>query len=163
MKVTVIPPDKFISVDGEGRHFDFSADPTIEAIQWDGDSMVGHVQRRNGADPFTDPRVVQPFVDAWRAEKDRIAALPVPPPAPPRLVLAREIVAGWTAEDLVLIEALAKDSAPARLFLKQLEVRGEKPIDLDSASFRDAWALMTQALGASRTAAMMTALRAIAR
>lgn len=85
MKVTVIPPDRFVSVDGEGRHFDFPADPSIEAIQWDGDSMVGHVQRRNGAAPFTDPRVVQPFVDAWQAEKDRIAALARPAPPPPDL------------------------------------------------------------------------------
>ena len=97
---------------------------------------------------------------AWRGAGGAITAYAAPVR---NQVLARDIVAGWTAEDLVLIEALAKDSAPARLFLKQLEVRGEKPIDLDSASFRDAWALMTQALGASRTAAMMTALRAIAR
>lgn len=97
---------------------------------------------------------------AWRDAGGTIAAYVAPTR---NQVLARDVVAGWTPDDLVLIEALAKTSAEARLFLKQLDTRAEKPMNLDSDDFQRAWTLMTAAVGAPRAAAMMAALRTIAR
>lgn len=34
MRVTIIPEDNFVSVDGVGKNFDFQVDPNITSVQW---------------------------------------------------------------------------------------------------------------------------------
>jgi hypothetical protein len=66
MRVTVIPEDKIVVVDGDPREVVMPAFPNIHAIQWDGD--LGRIEFR-GRDPvwFNDFARVQPAVDAWTA------------------------------------------------------------------------------------------------
>lgn len=73
MRVTVVPEDKTIIVDGEVLQFAFTADANIHAIQWYGDH--GTVEKKIGpAEAISDFAAVQPFVAAHAAEADRIAA-----------------------------------------------------------------------------------------
>jgi hypothetical protein len=74
MRVTIIPADNQVYVDGKCRTVDCSAlPPDIHAIQWDG--TRGHVEFRNGSSPedFRPNRVITDFapfqnlIDAWRA------------------------------------------------------------------------------------------------
>lgn len=72
MRVTVIPEDQTIIVDGEALKFAFLADPHIHAIQWYGDH--GTIEKKvGGAEWFNDSAVVQPFVNSFLSEKQRIA------------------------------------------------------------------------------------------
>lgn len=80
MRVTVVPEDRYIVVDGRGLNFDFPADANIHAIQWYGDNGTVE-QKLGGSRPATLPEV-QPFIDAWQAESDRRAEPPPPPPPP---------------------------------------------------------------------------------
>jgi len=118
MRVTVIPSDRFVAVDGTGYFIGVQADPRIRAIQWDG--KAGTIETKSGAEPFDDFAVVAPFVAAWQAERDRIAALPPPPPPPPATPprdLAAELdaikadVARAAAAEAVLIEKGAVTAA----------------------------------------------------
>jgi len=81
MRVTIIPDDGFVSVDGVGyAGLDLSAiDPSIHAVQWYGDN--GEVEVRN---PVTRKMVenrsitsfdeFQPVLNVWQAKKDEVAA-----------------------------------------------------------------------------------------
>ena len=75
-KVTVVPADFLVIVDGEALFFDFSAEEGMHALQWDGE--VGHIEWEVGenqplsADDYD--AVVAPYVALWQAEKDRRAA-----------------------------------------------------------------------------------------
>jgi hypothetical protein len=71
MKITVIPSDKLIIVNGEPRECDFVADENIHAIQFSGDEGV--VEVRLGDGYGIDAAGIQPYIDAW------VAAAPVPP------------------------------------------------------------------------------------
>lgn len=73
MQVSVIIPDKTIVVDGEALQFDFqSFPPGLRAVQWAG--VSGKMEFNTGADQWFDNiAIVQPYVDAWQAEKDRLA------------------------------------------------------------------------------------------
>lgn len=85
MKITIIPSDNFISIDGVALVFPFSAAPNIHAIQWDGAS--GAIETSNGSQHFsTDLADVQPFIDAYNAEAARLAAIVAPPPTPEQVV-----------------------------------------------------------------------------
>lgn len=79
MRVTIVPEDRYIAVDGRGLSFDFSADPNIHAMQWFDDH--GTVEQKTGGSRPATLSDVQPFVDAWEAERDRIDN-PPPPPVP---------------------------------------------------------------------------------
>lgn len=72
MKISVIPADKTIVVDGEALKFDFQFfPPMLHAIQWNG--MNGTMEFTQGASQFIDnPALVQPYIDAFNAEKARI-------------------------------------------------------------------------------------------
>lgn len=76
MKVTVIPVDRFMSIDGVGYLFDVSSVPgssDIHAIQWDG--TRGHVERSGlPNEPIDDPSILAPYIAAYQAEAARIAA-----------------------------------------------------------------------------------------
>lgn len=75
MKISIIPADNTIVVDGVGRLVTMpdaavagapAAD--IHAVQWDG--AVGHVERRSGTtgEPkviFTDAAPLAPYLGAW--------------------------------------------------------------------------------------------------
>jgi hypothetical protein len=72
MRVTVIPCDQTIIVDGAVLRFEFAAEENIHAIQWHGDH--GTVEKKIGAGEwFDDVSIVQPFVDAFNAEKRLLA------------------------------------------------------------------------------------------
>ena len=74
--ITVVPSDRLIIVDGEALRFDFSANPSLHAIQWHNGS--GHMEIK-GKDNI---RLVEsdyaekiaPYVALWEAEKARLSA-----------------------------------------------------------------------------------------
>lgn len=74
MKVSVIPADKAIIVNGEALTFDFQYfPPNLHAIQWDG--VSGAMEFTQGPQVFIDNvSLVQPYIDAWNAEKARLEA-----------------------------------------------------------------------------------------
>lgn len=74
--LSVIVPDRTIVLDGVALVFDFVAyPPGLRAIQWNGAS--GHMEFQNGPQTFFDnASFVQPYIDAYNAEKARIEALP---------------------------------------------------------------------------------------
>lgn len=75
MRMTIIPSDGFVSVDGEGYGgLDLSALPAgIGAVQWYGSE--GEVERVNDKglvvtnEPITDIGPYEPAVAAWQARK----------------------------------------------------------------------------------------------
>lgn len=76
MRVTVVPADRLILVDGEGLQFAFAAPEGLHALQWQDAS--GHLEftdgRPNQALTAADYEShVAPFVQAWQAEKARLA------------------------------------------------------------------------------------------
>ncbi len=74
MKVSIIPSDKTIIVDGQALTFDYDIDPTIHAIQWDGDS--GEIEYNDGIanEQFTDSTLVDTLVSAYEDEVERLEA-----------------------------------------------------------------------------------------
>ncbi len=77
MRVTVVPADRLILVDGEGLQFAFAAPEGLHALQWQDAS--GHLEftdgRPNQALTAADYEShVAPFVQAWQAEKARLDA-----------------------------------------------------------------------------------------
>lgn len=73
-KVTVVPEDKIIIVDGLGLVFEFEAPADLHALQWDGEK--GHKELSDMtnvtlAEGDYDSEVA-PFVSMWLAEKQRI-------------------------------------------------------------------------------------------
>jgi translation elongation factor P/translation initiation factor 5A len=72
MRVTIVPDDSCIIVDGEALQFSFAADSNIHAIQWY--DTYGTIEYKSGpAEYFTDQSVVTPFGLAFETEKQRIA------------------------------------------------------------------------------------------
>ena len=75
MRVTIIPADKFVSVDGEGYHgLDLSfMDADIHALQWyetEGDIERADSRGRITAnEEITDLTPYQPALDAWAVAK----------------------------------------------------------------------------------------------
>lgn len=76
MKMTVIPADRFISIDGVGYFFDFSTIPGssgIHAIQWDG--TRGHVERPGlPNEEIAETEILAPYIASYQAEVARVAA-----------------------------------------------------------------------------------------
>jgi len=74
MKVSIIPSDKTIIVDGQALTFDYDIDPTIHAIQWDEDS--GEIEYNDGIanEQFTDSTLVDSLVSAYEDEVERLEA-----------------------------------------------------------------------------------------
>lgn len=97
MRVTVIPSDKTIGVDGRFLEFDFTAapgtaGPGIHAIQWHGGH--GEMEFADKAEPnriltaADYEAIVMPYALAWQAEAARLDS-PPPPPAPEEIKAAR--------------------------------------------------------------------------
>ena len=73
-RVTVVPADKLVIVDGEALSFPYSAPEGLHALQWNGES--GHTEWAGGpnqslADGDYDEQVA-PYVALWHAEKTRL-------------------------------------------------------------------------------------------
>lgn len=78
-RVTVVPADRLVIVDGQALTFEFSAPERMHALQWDG--KQGHIEWLGSGDelPHNEPLAadsyagqVAPFVELWQAEKARL-------------------------------------------------------------------------------------------
>lgn len=78
-RVTVVPADRLVIVDGQALTFDFNAPGRMHALQWDG--LQGHIEwdgsghepPRNElltADSYADR--IAPYVKLWEEEKARL-------------------------------------------------------------------------------------------
>jgi len=81
MRVTIVPADQCVIVDGDTLSgLALPAAPNVHAIQWHG--THGIIERRTGAaEYFTDESVIAPFVAVWQARRDELDN-PPPPPVP---------------------------------------------------------------------------------
>ena len=75
-RVTVVPADRLIIVNGEALQFDYPAPPSLHALQWGGDQ--GHMEWTDDYNMALDASLydeeVAPFVALWEAEKARLTA-----------------------------------------------------------------------------------------
>ena len=78
-RVTVVPADRLVIVDGLALTFDFNAPERMHALQWDGKQGhiewlgYGHEPPRNellAADSYAGQ--VAPYVELWKEEKARL-------------------------------------------------------------------------------------------
>ena len=73
-RVTVVPPDGFIAVDGVFLTFNYDAPEGLHALQWSGEA--GHTEWENGPNkPLTVAdyeEQVAPYVALWQAEQERL-------------------------------------------------------------------------------------------
>lgn len=78
-RVTVVPADRLVIVDGLALTFDFNAPERMHALQWDG--KQGHIEWLGSGDepPYNDPLAadsyagqVAPYVELWEEEKARL-------------------------------------------------------------------------------------------
>lgn len=78
-RVTVVPADRLVIVDGQALTFAFTAPERMHALQWDG--KQGHIEWLGsgdepphneplGADIYADR--VAPYVELWKEEKARL-------------------------------------------------------------------------------------------
>lgn len=78
-RVTVVPADRLIIVDGYALCFEYAAPDGMHALQWDGEK--GHIEWQGSeenpphnevldADSYAD--LVAPYVKAWEEEKARL-------------------------------------------------------------------------------------------
>ena len=73
-RVTVVPDDRLIIVDGYALCFDYTSPDGMHALQWDGKS--GHTEWINGPNQALAPEdydtLVAPYVTAWEQEQNRL-------------------------------------------------------------------------------------------
>ena len=78
-RVTVVPADRLVIVDGQALTFEFSAPERMHALQWDG--KQGHIEWLGSGDepPHNEPLgadsyagQVAPYVELWEEEKARL-------------------------------------------------------------------------------------------
>ena len=73
-RVTVVPPDRLIMVDGVPCVFDYDAPANMHALQWGGES--GHIEWTDGPNQALTKedyeKQVAPYVALWQAEQDRL-------------------------------------------------------------------------------------------
>lgn len=83
-KVTVIPADNFISVDGQPLFFEYTAPTNLHALQWHNGS--GHMEWTGSANTelkLDDYKAsVLPYILLWEAENTRLAKEIDRPPTP---------------------------------------------------------------------------------
>ena len=95
-RVTIVPADSLVIVDGRGLHVDCSGvAPDIHAIQWDG--RAGEIERHGEPNEMLDlagyATHVAPLYTAWEAARV-VADAPSPVPAPSalrRIEIQREL------------------------------------------------------------------------
>lgn len=75
-RVTVVPADRLIIVNGEALQFDYPAPANLHAVQWDGEQ--GHMEWTDDYNMALGPLLydeeVAPYVHLWEAEKARLTA-----------------------------------------------------------------------------------------
>ena len=89
MRVTIIPSDGFVSVDGEGySEIDLSfMDADIHALQWYGNE--GEIERKDARgrvvanEEITGITPYQPAINAWQIAKEEAAQAALEEPTPP--------------------------------------------------------------------------------
>lgn len=101
MKVTVVPEDKYIQVDGRGLNFDFPANSNIHAIQWYGD--YGVVEQKVGGTRQTTIEEVQYFVDLWEQERVKVDTPPPVEPDSPEKIMKRKKVERQKAVEALVV------------------------------------------------------------
>ena len=78
-RVTVVPADNLVIVDGLALTFNFNAPERMHALQWDG--KQGHIEWQGSDDepPHNEPLAadsyagqVAPYVELWKEEKARL-------------------------------------------------------------------------------------------
>lgn len=78
-RVTVVPADRLVIVDGQALTFDFNAPERMHALQWDGEQ--GHIEWQGSDDepPHNESLAadsyagqVAPYVELWKEEKARL-------------------------------------------------------------------------------------------
>ena len=78
-RVTVVPADKLVIVDGQPLNFDFNAPGRMHALQWDG--LQGHIEWKGyGHEPPRNELLtadsyanrIEPYVKMWEEEKARL-------------------------------------------------------------------------------------------
>lgn len=78
-RVTIVPADRLVIVDGLALTFDFNAPERMHALQWDG--LQGHIEWLGSGDepPHNEPLAadsyagqVAPYVELWKEEKARL-------------------------------------------------------------------------------------------
>lgn len=80
MQVTIIPIDKFVSINGVGKILDFECDSNIHAVQWNGE--FGFVELiQGGSRRIEDLSEFFEIIDLYNA--------PEPEPEPPTLEVAK--------------------------------------------------------------------------
>lgn len=77
MRVTIIPADQFVSIDGVSKNLDFDIDENITAVQWHGQS--GIVEQRSGG---------ARFISSLDEFADIIDLFNAPSPTPPTPTLS---------------------------------------------------------------------------
>ncbi len=75
MNIVIITEDRLVIVDGEPLVFEFTIDPNIHAVEWNG--TEGNVQFKDGTpnEELTDISAYQKYVIAHAAEKVRLQAV----------------------------------------------------------------------------------------
>ncbi len=68
MRVTIIPEDSKVIVDGVAYEVSVQADQNIHAIQWDGEKGVIEY-KRGGAKRIDDVSIIQPWLDVVQDAK----------------------------------------------------------------------------------------------
>lgn len=78
LRVTVVPADRLIIVNGEALCFDYPAPPNLHALQWDESTQSGHMEWTDDYNMTLDVSLydeeVAPYVRLWEAEKARLTA-----------------------------------------------------------------------------------------
>lgn len=109
MRVTIIPEDKIVVIDGIAAQFDFEIDPNIRAVQWDDSNTRGNKieQHKGGAlylDSLSDYQdIIDGHAEFLRAEEEAHALQMAQPPEPTDLEIrlaALEAKASITDNDL---------------------------------------------------------------
>lgn len=94
---------------------------------------------------------------AWLSVKGNVPDPYVPPPPPPAQILAQDLMAQLTTDDLSKIKAAVDGNIQFWGLWSALQTQSE-PMLVSSARFQTGWAALTQVLGASRMAAIAVAL-----
>lgn len=93
MRVTIIPEDQKVIIDGVAHEVSVQADQNIHAIQWDGEKGVIEY-KRGGAKRIDDVSIIQPWLDVVQDAKvaaEAAAAQPREEPPKPLTVVDRII------------------------------------------------------------------------
>lgn len=86
----------------------------------------------------------------------------IPQPKPERKSFyARDLVSLWTPADTLTVIGAASRDGQIALWLEMLRSRGEKPIDLASPTFTQAWGALTAVLGQERADELLAQLKGV--